>query len=197
MKRQAWCTIVLMAGLLVPALAHAQAAKPDATAAKSADVAPEFQFYKLTFALRELEDGKLLNTRTYVTSMRSTVIGQPSSRASVRAGTRVPIATVARQTEGAPAETSFQYVDIGVNIDCILEVAGGGVPATAVAVVAEISTLPPSDATQARNPEAPLIRQIRGSATVPLVLDKPMLVTSVDDVASKRQYQLEVTITKK
>jgi hypothetical protein len=76
--------------------------------------------------------------------------------------------------------------------------AAGGA-ASAIRVSIDISSLAPSETSQpgTGNPLMPLIRSIRGSATVPFELNKPILVTSVDDVTSKRQYQLEVTITRK
>ena len=199
MKRQAWWMAVLFTAILmVPCAGRAQQ-----TDEKKAEPAPEFQFYKLSFSLRELEDGKVLNTRSYVTNMRSMTRGAIRSGASVRAGTRVPVTTTFGGNGGG--NTEIKYNDVGVNIDCEMEApnpgaaASAGGTASAIRVSLDISSLAPSEPSQAGpgNPLTPLIRSVRGSSTIPFVLDKPILVTSVDDVTSKRQYQLEVTITKK
>jgi len=42
----------------------------------------------------------------------------------------------------------------------------------------------------------PLLRQMVISGTPQIIFDKPMIVGSVDDPNSKREYQLEVTATK-
>jgi hypothetical protein len=43
---------------------------------------------------------------------------------------------------------------------------------------------------------APVIRQIKINGNTLLVVGKPILIGSVDDPNSKRQFQLEVTVTK-
>ncbi len=43
---------------------------------------------------------------------------------------------------------------------------------------------------------APVIRQIKITGDTLLAIGKPILIGSVDDPNSKRQFQLEVTVTK-
>jgi len=42
----------------------------------------------------------------------------------------------------------------------------------------------------------PVIRQLKINASTLALLGKPMIIGSVDDPNSKRQFQLEVTVTK-
>jgi hypothetical protein len=42
----------------------------------------------------------------------------------------------------------------------------------------------------------PIVRQIKISGSTLLVVAKPILIGSMDDPNSKRQFQLEVTVTK-
>jgi hypothetical protein len=61
-------------------------------------------------------------------------------------------------------------------------------------VIADIRNFAsPKDATRTGHP---LLRQMRIGASTALVLNKPMIIGSVDEPDSKREYQLELTVTK-
>jgi hypothetical protein len=115
-----------------------------------------------------------------------TVAADMRNAASIRAGSKVPV----------PAGTSFQYIDVGVNIDCrdIRDLQRD----LAVFVSADISSMPSESASPApAGPAAPMpvVRQNRWSSLVVVPLKKPTLIFSSDDLASKRQMQLELTAT--
>src|SRR6266852_5932410 len=103
-------------------------------------------------------------------------------------GTRVPVE--AKQGE-------FQYIDVGTSIWCRLrdrhDVVWLGNDLL-LNVRGEISNfaLPEQQGQQVR----PVLRQLNINASTLAVLGKPMIVGSVDDPNSKRQFQLEVTVTK-
>ena len=102
----------------------------------------------------------------------------------IKIGTRVPVET----GEGH----QFQYVDVGTNIWCRIGERSDGIP---LSVRAEISNFAIPD--QSTGHEAhPLIRQFQIKASTLAQLGKPMIVGSVDDPNSKRQFQLEVTVNK-
>jgi hypothetical protein len=137
------------------------------------------KFYKLEFVVKEVEGGKVLNARTYST----TVSTDPrESTTQIRAGGKVPYQNPSGDSK------NFQYLDLGVNIDCrgIKEVERG----LSLYVSADISSVP-------SDPAAPAaaIRQNRWSSTTLVPLKKPTLVFSSDDPMSKRQMQLEITAT--
>ena len=62
-------------------------------------------------------------------------------------------------------------------------------------VRAEVSNLD-LDAGGSAGLSAPVVRQIKISGDTLLVVGKPILIGSADDPSSKRQFQLEVTVTR-
>ncbi len=143
---------------------------------------PPVHFYKLDFAVKELEGAKVINARSY--SM--TVAADAKGTSSIRTGSRTPI----------PAgQGNTQYIDVGVNIDCrnITELHGD----LSLSISADISSVPSEPGTTAGSPTTlpPTVRQNRWSSSVIVPLKKPTLVFSSDDLASKRQMQLEITAT--
>jgi hypothetical protein len=135
--------------------------------------------YRLTFSINELEDGKKINTRRYSMNLADAVVGGQS----LKIGTRVPV-----QSE----QGKFQYLDIGTNINARLI---NWAKPLGLSVNAEISSFPASNEGTASGPP-PLIRQLRIEGSTVIIPDKPMIIGSVDDPDSKRQFQLEVIVTK-
>jgi hypothetical protein len=135
--------------------------------------------YRLDFSINEIEDGKKLNTRHYSMYMTD---GEDGTQ-SLKIGTRVPV-----QGE----QGKFEYIDIGTNINARLK---KWETPTGLDVNAEISSFPASnEGTASGTP--PLIRQLRIGGDTAIILDKPMIIGSVDDPDSKRSFQLEVIVTK-
>jgi len=134
------------------------------------------KFYKLDFVVKEVQAGKVVNSRSY-SSMTT-----GGSRASIRAGSKVPVAI--SQT----ATTQYQIFDVGVNIDVTnaKETPGG----LSLFVNADVASLAEDPST---TPRQPIVRQNKWSSTVVVPVRKPVVIFSSDDVSSKNQYQLELT----
>jgi hypothetical protein len=133
--------------------------------------------YRLDFSVNELEDGKKINTRQYSLNLNADDANE------IKIGTRVPIDS--KQGE-------FQYMDVGTSIWCRIGERSDGIP---LSVRAEISNFAMPD--QGSGHEfRPVIRQLKINASTLVLLGKPLVVGSVDDPNSKRQFQLEVTVTK-
>jgi hypothetical protein len=148
-------------------------------AAKTSASQRQATAYHLDFSLNELEDGKKLNTRRY--SMNLTDADSDGGQ-DLKIGTRVPV-----QSENG----NFEYLDIGTTIRA--RFIHWTTPVI-VNVNADISNFAsPDDATRTGHP---LLRQMRIGASTALVLNKPMIIGSVDEPDSKREYQLELTVTK-
>src|SRR5689334_2149403 len=133
-------------------------------------------FYKLDFVVKELDGGKTVNTRAY-----SSLVSQ-TDRGSIRTGNRVPVLT-------APNTTSFQFYDVGINLDFNVtrELSDRLVLNLTVdinSIIASTETFPP-----------PVTRQNKWSSVVVVPLRKPTTVFSSDDPGSKRQMQVELTAT--
>jgi hypothetical protein len=182
MLKKTILSLPLLALTMVPGSGFAQA--PDATKT----VEPQ-KFYKLEFVVKEVEGGKVLNARTYTT----TVSDNPrDSQAQLRAGGRVPYQTTT--TTGDKTLQSYQYFDIGVNIDCraVKQVESG----LSLYVSANISSVPTDAVVPAAASTAPpTVRQNTWSSVTIVPLKKPTVIFSSDDPASKRQMQLELTAT--
>jgi len=177
------CLTVLMAALVAGAsFAQSEGAKPAEP--------PAPKYFRLDFVVKELESGKVLNSRAY-----SMTISTDPQKSSIRAGSRVPVST----KSGANSEST--YIDIGVNIDCSFakEVQNQ----LALNVAADISTAANDTSTVpaglggglANAPGLPIIRQNKWTGNVLAPLRKATTIFSADDAATKRQMQLELTAT--
>ena len=155
----------------------AEASKPNMTGSLVA--------YRLDFSINELEDGKKINTRRYSTNLTygSGTDGMGGGQ-SLKIGTRVPV-----QSE----QGKFDYLDIGTSITAHMISFFDKPPSLDVS--AEISSFPASNEGRA-NGTPPLIRQLRIGGTTAIILNKPMIIGSVDDPDSRRSFQLEVLVTK-
>jgi hypothetical protein len=154
--------------LAAAALAQNDAPKP---------AAPPPEFFRLDFSLKELEGGKLVNTRSYQTMA---VTG--NNVASIRSGGKVPSNT--------GTDKGYTYIDVGVNID-VRRVTRMNDELN-LDVTAEISgVVEPND-----HPALPpVVRQTRWNSVVVVPMGKATVLFKSDDPASKRQLQLEMTAT--
>jgi 3D (Asp-Asp-Asp) domain-containing protein len=133
--------------------------------------------YRLDFSIHELEDGKKINTRQY--SMNLTA----SEPEDIKIGSRVPVES--KQGE-------FQYLDVGTNISGRLHSHNGQLE---LFVRVEMSNFAIPEQASGHEPH-PVIRQLKIGGSTLVVVGKPMVLGIVDDPNSKRQFQLEVTMTK-
>ncbi len=176
---------ISIAGALLVAFLMAIHAKPAAAqdSGSKAEAATEVgHAYRLDFTMSELEEGKKINSREY--SILNT-----GNEGEVKIGTRVPV-------EFKNGE--LQYIDVGTNIWCRLRDRkdenwlGNDVMLT---VRSEMSSIVAPEPNQGL-PSAPPVRQSKIDASTIAVVGKPTVVGIVDDPNSKRQFQLEVTVTK-
>jgi len=144
------------------------------------------QPYRLDLSFNEVSDGKIVNTRHY--SMNLTA----GNSDEIKIGTRVPVAISPNSGKGSGDQPLFQYLDVGTSIWAQLREHGDELM---LVVRAEVSNLD-VDSGQASGVSAPVVRQIKISGDTLLVTGKPILIGSADDPNSKRQFQLEVTLTK-
>ncbi|MBZ5547658.1 MAG: hypothetical protein LAO22_06785 [Acidobacteriia bacterium] len=163
------------------------AAQETTSAAKASTAAVEpAHAYRVDFSVNEVEDNKKINTRQYSLNLKS------GDANEIKIGTRVPISG-----QGA----TLQYIDVGTNIWCRIKDRadetwlGNDV---SLSVRSDISNFarPNQEGGVARDNEPPVLRQLKIDASTVAVLGKPMVIGSVDDPNSKRQFQLEVTVTK-
>ena len=146
------------------------------TAQQETKVQKPITAYRLEFNVRELENGKRLNSRTYM------MTAEEGEYARIRVGNRVPYQV---------AEKQYQYSSVGMNIDCRPREHESGV---ALEITVDFSSVAPqSETAPSFNP---VFRSNRSEVQAVVALGKPTIVTSLDDVESNRHYEIEVTATK-
>ena len=137
----------------------------------------DLKFYKLTLALKEMEAGKILGSRTYNLGIGS---NSPLSNASIRTGDRVP--TIAGK------DGQFNYVDVGINIDIRFWSTLGD--ELTLQITGDVSSL-----VEKSGGGPPVVNQTKWSTTVAVQFNKPTTVFTSDGASTKRQLQLEITAT--
>ena len=156
-------------------------AQPEKAAEEKTKARPPVEQYHLDFSINELEDGKKINSRQYSMDLDT---NEPNE---IKIGTRVPVAT----KEGESRE--FQYVDVGTNIMARIGEERGQL---SLFVRAENSHLATESSPGERQDLGPVIRQFKMGGAVLLPVSKPVILSTADDPNSRRQFQLEVTVTK-
>ncbi|HKW18649.1 MAG TPA: hypothetical protein VJO35_14175 [Terriglobales bacterium] len=142
------------------------------------------QPYRLDFSLVELQNGKRTNTRHYSLNLTA------GSGDEIKIGTRVPVRSGSvKNDSGAVVSTQFQYLDVGTNIWAFLREVGDELQLEVKGDVSDLDKAPNSDL-------GPIIRQMKISGSTLLVTGKPIIIGSMDDPNSDREFQLEVTATK-
>jgi hypothetical protein len=137
----------------------------------------EPKFFKLYFAMKEFEGGKLANSRTYY-MLAST----DSGTNSLRSGEKLPVASGVGNT--------WQVYDVGTNVDCRRVRPFGN--ELALDVTVEASGIPQESS---GTTSQPIVRNYRWSSGVIIPLNKPTVIFSSDHVSGKGQIQVELTAT--
>lgn len=164
--------LLIFAGLYAP-LGTAQEPEKQAKSAEKTSA----ETYRLDIVVNELEDSKKVNSRAY------SVLLEGENWSKLRIGSRIPI----------QQENKVVYMDVGLSLDCRLR---EGESRRSLEVILEMNSFAIPEQGTAANPGTPPLRNFRTQTTSALALGKPMVVTSADDMASKRRFQVEVTATK-
>lgn len=166
----------LWAAVLLCSAQTATAQEPENPTKAQAAEALQPVAYRLDYSVNELEDGKKINSRQYSMNLNA------GDANDIKIGARVPV---------EPKNGGFQYLEIGTNIWCRLKERGGSL---ALEVRAEISNIAAPD--QQAQQSWPVVRQVQINASTVVIPGKPVPLGLVDDPSSRRQFQLEVTVTK-
>lgn len=146
----------------------------------SASETPQANAYNLEFKVYELEDGKRINQRDFALIAKAYEHNGPTSY--LRVGTRVPV--------GSGGEKP-NYLDVGFNVSCQLTEQTGKLAAGIQLGISSLASADPrSSATM------PVLRNSTFNVETFLTPGKPQLISSIDDVNSKKRIQVEVTATK-
>jgi hypothetical protein len=166
-----------------PRLAISQQGSTASKPAVAAQQPAAKHYYKLNFVLRETDDGKVLNQRTFTMNISAEpphVGGIPPEWWNVRSGTRVPVS----------GSKDVNYLDVGVNLDVRAEEVAEGLQ---MQITSEISSVGTENGVAVT---APAIRQVKVRSAIQAPIGKPTVVFTADDPASKHRFELEVTPTR-
>ncbi len=156
-------------------------ASPKAQDAAPAAPRKSSNVYRVDYAIREMEGGKVLNSRKYM------LMAEDQQWARTRVGSQVPLLS------GTGEVKQLQYRDVGMNIDCrVREKEDRLLLDTTV----ESSGVAPSESSSvATSTGNPVFRRVNSTVTAAVSLGKPTLIGSMDDVTSNHRYEIEVTVT--
>lgn len=172
----------LLSSLMLGAGTHQAAAQDSATSKPAPEASEPGHAYRLDFTVNEIEDGKKVNSRQYSMNLNA------GDQSEIKIGTRVPV-------EAKNGE--IQYMDVGTNIWCRMrdrrDVTWLGNDVL-MNVRSDISNFAVPD--QTGQTMRPIVRQMKIEASTIATIGKPMVIGVVDDPNSKRQFQLDVTVTK-
>lgn len=186
MKLLAGLSVLLMMGGLCHAQEKQAQDKKDAASDSAAQTAPsDGRHYQVVFVAQELEGGKVINARRYVTDMALT--GPGSASGSIRTGARIP-----EVVGGSSTIPQFTYVDVGFDVDFNrARLEGDNV---FLWITADLNSTGASPI-EGTGTHPPTILQNKWSAGVTVPLGKPTVIFSSDDVSSKRTIQIELTVS--
>ena len=139
--------------------------------------------YRLTYTIAEYDGTKRVGVNHYSMVV---ITGQV---ATLKQGSKVPVATGSYNpgTKESDIQTQFTYLDVGINISASLDETEHG-----ARLNSKVEQSSVSEKTTISNVEEPVIRQSILSGTSSLMLNKPLMLGSVDIVGSTRHLDVEV-----
>jgi type II secretory pathway component GspD/PulD (secretin) len=158
--------------------------KPDEIALAErvlADMDRKRQVYRITYSIRESEEGKPAGAR------RIALIVSTGGKTTVKEGSRFPIASGAADAKTAGESTQIQYIDLGLNIEASLEGSGDG-----LRLHSRVEQSGVSEEKSSMGSEDPIIRQTRLEGFSTLSEGRPMVLGSLDLPGTARHQEIEV-----
>lgn len=169
----------ILAGLTIAAIPALSQEKRDSS---------NRSIYRVEFNIRDAKDNVAAKTgRKYV------LLVEGEGKSTMRVGARVPYASSTSQASPAGAvNTQFQYLDLGVNIDCRLRELANKIWLNADF---DINSIVQFEKSAGAVPN-PTISSARVNVTAELDAGKTALIASVDDPVVQRRLDVEATVTK-
>lgn len=136
--------------------------------------------FRIDYVLYEVENGKRVNERSYsLTAIEGTFF-------NLRAGSRVPI---------GGGEKGPVYIDVGLKIrGRAFEREDGEITLESEIDMSNFAV--PEQAAEAHPGTPPVVRNLSQEVATRLTPGRPAVISSVDDVNSRKRLQVEVTLTR-
>jgi hypothetical protein len=129
-----------------------------------------------------MQETKIVNTRNYMMTVEDGV----QNRGQIQSGARVPVPNA--------QEKRFQYMDVGVNINCYQIVAHDDY--LSINTTFELSSFALPEQSSGSSGLPPVLRQARASMNAVVPVNKQTVIGTIDDVNSTKNYEIAVTATK-
>jgi hypothetical protein len=135
--------------------------------------------YRADFSLNELENGKKINTRHYSMNVNT------GDRNQVKISTSAQVPDETSTARESPAKPDF--LNVTIHIYCRVQEHGDEVLLAVEGIIDNVLS-PPNG--------RPVTRDIDIVGSTMATPGKPIVIGSVDDPSSNREFQLEATLTK-
>lgn len=139
--------------------------------------------YRLDYVVRELAEGKRINSRNY------TMMAEEDESSRVRAGNSVPIG--AYTNEG---RTGTEYRDVGIIIECRPRERENYV--LLITSIQISSVVPSGEVGLSPSIPNPVFRRASADLSAAVTPGKPTIIGTMDDVVTNHRFEIEVTATK-
>jgi hypothetical protein len=132
------------------------------------------KYFRVDFVVKESEGGRVVNSRNYGMTVAA-------GKGVIRTGDKVPVTANAKDGQ-------VTYIDVGVNIDWSIDFPVQD--QVRMHISADISSV-----TSDKAAPLPLINQTKCVSDLIVPLRKATNIFSADGATTKRQMQMEVTVT--
>jgi len=139
--------------------------------------------YRLTYTVNEKDAGKLIGTQHFA------IIAAEGQKASLKDGSKVPIATGSYDEGKNGSQTQYTYLDVGLNFKATLTNGAGG-----VILYSQVEESSVTDQKAIAGVDEPLIRQVVLEGTTLLTLNKSVSLGSLDVPGSTRHMDIEALV---
>jgi general secretion pathway protein D len=167
------------AAMLAHAPAHAQDSRGSAV-------------YKVEFNIHD-GNGAAAKIRRY------TLVTTANQKATIRVGSRVPTATGSFQPGvggvgvNPLVNTQYTYLDVGVDIECIVADVNGKM---VMHGTIDSSSIVEHEGAHGAPPPNPTLGQTKVTLDTSVEPGKPTTVAAIDDPVTGRQFQVQATVTR-
>ena len=137
--------------------------------------------YRLTYTLTDIDGGKRGGTQSF------SLVVASGERGTLKQGGRVPIMTGSYDTASSTPEIQIQYQDVGLAI-----VASPNAYADGLHLSSKIEQASVADQKSTASPQDPVLNQTVLDATSNLVLDKPQVLGSIENLGTSHRQEVAV-----
>jgi type II secretory pathway component GspD/PulD (secretin) len=139
------------------------------------------KLYRLTFTITDFDGSNKIGTRHY------SLVAAQGQRATMKQGSKVPIATGKFDVTSTISETQNTYIDVGMNIDITVTSYAGGVELKSRVEQSSIG-----EEKSEIGPHDPIVHQTVIDSVSSLTLGKPLTLGTLDVPDSTRHMDISV-----